>query len=73
LGQLLTQLVGIEGMLMSLLAQLMTRQMIPFAVGGGCGVVGVGGKVVKFYDSFVRTGGHFISPACLDVRATKTG
>jgi hypothetical protein len=59
--------VGIEGILMSLPAQLMSRKMVPFAVGSGCRGVGMGRKVVEFYDSFVRTGGHFVSPACLDV------
>jgi hypothetical protein len=46
-------------MLMSLPAQLMSRKMVPFAVGSGRGGVGMGCKVVEFYDSFVRTGGHF--------------
>jgi hypothetical protein len=49
-------------MLMSLPAQLMTRQMVPFAMGSGCGAVGMGSKVVEFYKPFVRTGGHFASP-----------
>jgi hypothetical protein len=60
-------------MLMSLPAELMSRKMVPFAVGGGCGGMCMGCKVVEFYDSFVRTGGHLLSPACLDVPAANSG
>jgi hypothetical protein len=56
-------------MLMSLPAQLMSRQMVPFAMGSGCGGVGVGCKIVEFDNPFVRTGGHSASPGCLDVWA----
>ena len=40
----------------------MSRKMVPFAVRSGCGGVGMGCKVVELYDSFVRPGGHFVSP-----------
>jgi hypothetical protein len=60
-------------MLMSLPAELMSRKMVPFAVSSGCCGVCMGCEVVEFYDSFVRTGGHFASPACLDVPAANSG
>jgi hypothetical protein len=51
----------------------MCRKMVSFTVSRRCGVVGMGGKVVEFYDSFVRTRGHFVSPACLDVPTANSG
>jgi hypothetical protein len=60
-------------MLMGLFGQFMCSQMVSFAMSSGCGVVGMGGKVVEFYDSFVSTGGHFASPACLDVPRANSG
>jgi hypothetical protein len=60
-------------MFVSLPAQLMSRQMVPFAVSSGCGAVGMGCKVVKFDNPFVRTGGHSASPGCLDVAAANSG
>lgn len=45
-------------MLVSLPAQFMGGQMVSFAMGDGCGGVGMSGEVVQFYDPRVGAGGH---------------
>jgi hypothetical protein len=53
LGERFAMLVGVGGVLMRLLAQLVRGQMIAFAVSGRGGGVGVGGQVVQLRDSIV--------------------
>ena len=50
--------MGVHGMLVRPLAELMSCQMISFAVSGSSGGVGMGGKVVEFGDSIVRALRH---------------
>jgi hypothetical protein len=47
-GEFLGELVGVHGVLVRLLAKLVSSEMVSFAVGGSGGRVGMGGKVVEF-------------------------
>jgi hypothetical protein len=57
-GEFFTELVGVDGMLVRLFGQLVSREMISFAVGGCRGRVGMGGKVMELGDSIVRALWH---------------
>ena len=46
-------LVGVHRVFVRLFGELVSGQVIPFAVGNCGSVVGVGGQVVKFYDSIL--------------------
>jgi hypothetical protein len=48
----------VHGVLVRLFAQLVSGQMMPLAVGGGCGGMGVSCQVMKFCDSIVRALWH---------------
>ncbi|MHB8216118.1 MAG: hypothetical protein ACYDDS_08575 [Candidatus Sulfotelmatobacter sp.] len=54
----LGEFMSVHGMLVRLLAELMSGQMISFAVSGSSGGVGMGGKVVEFGNSIVRALRH---------------
>jgi hypothetical protein len=57
-GEFFAKLVGVDGMLVRLLGQLVSSEMISFAMGGCRGRVGMGGKVMEFGDSIVRALRH---------------
>ncbi len=50
-------------MFVRLLGKFVCGEMIAFAVCGGGGVVGVGGKILQLCNSIVGTLGHGCSPA----------
>ena len=52
--------------LVGLLGELVSGEMVAFAVGGGCGSVGVGGFVVVFGGAVVRALRHDSAPWLLD-------
>jgi hypothetical protein len=56
--------MSIHRMLVSFAAEFVSGKMIGFAVGDCRGCVGVGGKVMKFRNSFVRALGHEILLPC---------
>lgn len=53
-------LMRVCGMLMRLLAKLVRREMVPFALGGGGVVVGVGSQVVQLCDSIMGALWHSV-------------
>jgi len=55
-------LVGLPGVFVSLLGEFMSGEVVAFAVGGCCGLVGMGGDVVKFCGPVVRALWHLRSP-----------
>jgi hypothetical protein len=55
IDQFFRQLVGVPGMLLRLFAEFVRRQMIFFAMGDGGGQMCVGGKIMQFRGSFVRS------------------
>lgn len=52
--------------LVRLLREFVSGQVISFAMGGGCGGMSVGSKVMQFSSSIVRTLGHRVLLANLD-------
>jgi hypothetical protein len=57
-GEFLREFMGVHGVLLRLLAELVSSPMVSFAVGGSGGGVGMGGKVVEFGGSIVRALRH---------------
>ena len=57
-GEFFAKLVGVKGMLVRLLGQLMSSKVVSFAVGGCRGKMGMGSKVMQFGDSIVRALWH---------------
>jgi hypothetical protein len=60
-NEILGELMGVYGVLMRLLGEFVSGQMISFTVGSGSSGVGVGSEVVKFCGSIVRTLWHVFS------------
>ena len=58
--ELFGEFVGVHGVLVRLLTQLVSGQMISFAMGGGSGGMGVSCQVVKLCGSIVRALWHEI-------------
>jgi hypothetical protein len=46
-------LMGVHRVFMRLFGEFVSGQVIPFAVGDCCSVMGMGGQVVEFYDSIL--------------------
>jgi hypothetical protein len=57
-GEFFAKLVGVDGVLVRLHGQLVSSEVISFAVGGCRGKVGMGGKVMELGDSIVRALWH---------------
>jgi hypothetical protein len=57
-GEFFAKLVGVDGMFVRLHGQLVSSEMISFAVGSCRGKVGMGGKVMELGDSIVRALWH---------------
>jgi hypothetical protein len=57
-GEFFGELLGVHRELMRLPAEFVGGQMVSLTVGSGGGLVGVGGKIVKFRGSIVRTLRH---------------
>src|SRR6202140_4147384 len=57
-GEFLREFVGVHGVLVRLLTELVSGPMVPFAVRGSGGGVGMGGKVVELGGSIVRALRH---------------
>jgi hypothetical protein len=57
-GEFFAKLAGVAGMLVRLLGQLVSSEMISFTVGGCRGRVGMGCKVMELGDSVVRALWH---------------
>jgi hypothetical protein len=53
-GEFLAQLVSVERVLVRLFRQFMSRQMISLIMGGCCGAMRVGGKIMEFYEAIRR-------------------
>jgi len=45
--------MGVHRVFMRLFGEFVSGQVIPFAVGDCCSVMGMGGQVVEFYDSIL--------------------
>jgi hypothetical protein len=57
-SEFFAKLVGVGGMLVRLHRQLMSSEMVSFAMSGCRGRVGMGGKAMEFGDSIVRALWH---------------
>jgi hypothetical protein len=62
--------VGFDGVLVSLLRELMGSKMVAFAMGCSCSCMGVCSEVVVFGGAVVRALGHLSSPFQLDAKGT---
>jgi hypothetical protein len=60
-GEFFAKLPGVGGMLVRLHGQFVRSEMISFTVGGCCGKVSVGSKVMELGDSIVRALWHISS------------
>jgi hypothetical protein len=63
---------GFGGVLVRLLGELMSSEVITFAVGGSCGAVGMGGFVVVFGCAIVRALRHDVLLVSLDADSSAT-